>query len=67
MKFSEDFERESQKDFVYLLEAQRLEEEQIIKEIMEEESSRKPAQIVLIRPAKIQIDEEKDKSDILPF
>jgi hypothetical protein len=64
---NEDFERESQKDFVYLLEAQRLEEEQIMKEIMEEESSRKPAQIVLIRPAKIQINEEEDKPHVLPF
>ena len=41
----EDFERESQKDSIYLLEEQRLLEDQIIKEINEEEHKRKEARI----------------------
>lgn len=59
---SEDFERESAKDSIYLLEEQKLLEEQIMREINLEEM--KEAKIVVLKeiPKK-----DEDKSEILPF
>jgi len=58
--FPEDFERESLKDSVYLLE----EQQRIMQEIMEEEN-RLPARVTVIYENKPQPDELKDNS--LPF
>lgn len=62
---NEDFERESQKDSVYLLEEQRLLEKEIMQEINLEEQ-RKPATIKLLDPDKI-LEKHEDKPQILPF
>lgn len=58
----EDFERESQKDLVYLLEARMLMEQEIkaLEEI-------KPAKIVIIDESKIQKDGKAEEPEILPF
>lgn len=61
----EDWERESQKDSVYLLEEQRLLEQEIMKEINLEEQ-RKPATIKLLDPDKI-LEKNEDRSEVLPF
>jgi|LauGreDrversion4_2_1035121.scaffolds.fasta_scaffold33263_3 hypothetical protein len=58
----EDFERESQKDLVYLLEA-RLLMQQGIKALEEI----KPAKIVIIDESKIQKDGKTEEPEILPF
>lgn len=60
----EDFERESHKDSIYLLEEQRLLEEQIMKEINEEESKRKEARIAILKKLP---KSNEDKSEVLPF
>ena len=62
MNMNEDFERESQKDSIYLLEEQKLLEEQIMREIATEEM--KEAKIIILKeiPKK-----DEDKSQILPF
>lgn len=58
----EDFERESQKDLVYLLEARLLMQQEIkaLEEI-------KPAKIVIINESKIQKDGKAEKPEVLPF
>jgi aspartate carbamoyltransferase regulatory subunit len=58
----EDFERESQKDLVYLLEARLLMQQEIkaLEEI-------KPAKIVIIDESKIQKDGKAEEHEILPF
>jgi len=59
---SEDFERESLKDSVYLLE----EQQRIMQEIMEEENTRLPATVTVIYENKPQPNDQlKDNS--LPF
>jgi hypothetical protein len=58
-EFSEDFERESLKDLIYLQEEQAI----IMKEIMEEEN-RKPAEIYIIKEPK---PKEDDQLNVLPF
>ena len=55
----EDWERESQKDLVYLLEAQKLLEQEIMQE-------KKPANIELLDPEKI-LKKDEHESNILPF
>lgn len=60
----EDFERESQKDSIYLLEEQRLLEEQIMREINEEESKRKEAKIAILKKLP---KSNEDKPEVLPF
>lgn len=60
-----DWEHESQKDSVYLLEEQRLLEQEIMREINLEEQ-RKPATIKLLDPDKI-LEKHEDKPQILPF
>ena len=59
--FSEDFEREFQKDFIYLQE-----ELLILQELFEEELNRIPAQIIVIDKDKIHIDEQHHISTISP-
>ena len=59
-KFPEDFEREAQKDYIYLLE----EEVRLKKEINEEEN-RLPAKIKA--PTKIKEKDEESESNALPF
>lgn len=59
--FPEDFERESLKDSVYLLEEQQA----IMKEIMEEET-RQPAKIYIVNPLVIAPTKD-DTANILPF
>jgi aspartate carbamoyltransferase regulatory subunit len=58
----EDFERESQKDLVYLLEARMLMQEEIkgLEEV-------KPAKIVIIDESKIHKDGKTEEPEILPF
>lgn len=59
--FSEDFERESLKDSVYLLEEQQA----IMKEIMEDEA-RQPAKIYIVN-LPVTAPKEDDKLNVLPF
>lgn len=61
----EDWERESQKDSVYLLEEQRLLEQEIMRQINLEEQ-RKPATIKLLDPDKI-LEKDENRSEVLPF
>lgn len=61
---SEDFEREFEKDSIYLLEKKLLEEEQFWKWYSLE--NRKPAQIVVINESKTPQD-EPEQSNVLPF
>lgn len=63
--FIEDFERESAKDSVYLLE-KYIQEEKEFWEWYEKEHNRKPAQVVVINESKIPQDEHTE-SNILPF
>jgi hypothetical protein len=58
----EDFERESQKDLVYLLEARMLMQEEIkgLEEV-------KPAKIIIIDESKIDKDGKTEEPEILPF
>jgi len=58
----EDWEMESQKDLVYLLEAKMLMQQEIkaLEEI-------KPAKIVIIDESKIQKDGKTEEPEILPF
>ena len=58
----EDFERESQKDLVYLLEARMLMQEEI--NALEEV---KPAKIIIIDESKIHKDGKTEEPEILPF
>lgn len=58
----EDFERESQKDLVYLLEARLLMQEEI--NALEEV---KPAKIIIIDESKIDKDGKTEEPEILPF
>lgn len=60
--FPEDFERESLKDLVYLLEEQQA----IMKDIMEDEA-RKPAKIYIIPTTLETAPKENDTANILPF
>ena len=62
---TEDFERESQKDSVYLSEAYYLLEQKIMQAILEEEN-RKPAQIILLDPDKI-LKKDENEPNPLPF
>lgn len=48
--FSEDFEREHLKDSIYLQADQYEKESQLMREIMEEEHKRLPANITVIKP-----------------
>jgi len=59
--FSEDFEREFQKDFIYLQE-----ELLILQEMLQEELNRIPAQIIVIDKDKIHTDEQHHISTISP-
>jgi hypothetical protein len=61
---SEDFEREFEKDSVYLLEKRLLEEEQFWR--WYEAVHRKSAQITVINESKITQDEH-EQSNVLPF
>lgn len=62
----EDFEREFEKDSVYLLEHKLLEEEQFWK--WYEAVHRKPAQVVVINESKsIENNEQASNSEVLPF
>ena len=63
----EDWEKESQKESVYLLEQRMLEEQEVMRLINEEESKRKPAQIHITAPETPDKHEEEIKSDVLPF
>ena len=61
--FPDDFERESLKDSVYLLEEQQA----IMKDIMEDEA-RKPAKIYIVPTTTLETTpKENDTADILPF
>ena len=62
----EDFEREFEKDSVYLLEKKLLEEEQFWK--WYETANRKPAQVVVINESKsIENNEQASNPEVLPF
>ena len=62
MMINDDFEREFQKDLVYLWEQQmQLEQE------FWAEQNRKPAKIVIINNLEIPKENEPERSDILPF
>jgi hypothetical protein len=62
---NQDFEYESQKDSVYLLE-KTIQEEKEFWEWYESQHNRKPAQIVVINESKKEEHEPKE-SEILPF
>lgn len=62
---NEDWEREADKDFVYLLEQQMLMEEEY-KQWLTKEENRKPALIKVTDKDKI-LEHEKLKHHILPF
>lgn len=66
--FHEDFEREAQKDFVYLLE-HRMMLEQWIQEEMLREQKLLPAKIVVIDEDQVlkKQEDEIEQPDILPF
>ena len=55
----EDFERESQKDLVYLLEAKML--------MQQELENIKPAKIEIINESKIHKDGKTEEPEVLPF
>lgn len=55
----EDFERESQKDLVYLLEAKMLMEQEL--------ENIKPAKIEIINESKIHKDGKTEEPEVLPF
>ena len=59
----EDFERESEKDFVYLHETEM--EQEI--EYWRSEKERKPAEIYIINQDKIPITNEPEQPNVLPF
>lgn len=63
--FIEDFERESAKDSVYLLE-RHIQEEKEFWEWYEKEHNRKPAQVVVIDESKTHKNESQ-QSEVLPF
>ena len=60
--FGDDFERESQKEFVYLYEQQQLIEQQYWEDV-----NRKAAHIFVSEESKKLLDNESKTSDILPF
>ena len=62
---NEDWEREAQKDFVYLLEQRMLMEEEY-RQWLTKEENRKPALIKVTDKDKI-LEDEKLKHHILPF
>jgi len=62
---NEDWEREAQKDFVYLLEQKMMMEEEY-RQWMTKENNRKPALIKVTDKDKI-LEDEKLKHHILPF
>ena len=62
---NEDFERESRKDSLYLLEKQ-IQEEKEFWEWYEKEHNRKPAEIVVIDQSKLK-ENESQQSEVLPF
>lgn len=62
---NEDWEREAQKDFVYLLE-QKMMMEKEYRQWMTKENNRKPALIKVTDKDKI-LEDEKLKHHILPF
>lgn len=64
--FSEDFEREHLKDFVYLYADQARTEEEIMQEIIEEEN-RLPAKITVIYENTKQSQPDELKDNALPF
>ena len=64
MKNNEDYEMEAQKDLIYLLEEQKLLEEELMKEMYAEQ--RKEAKITVIDASKIPKRDE-NRSEVLPF
>ena len=63
LKITEDWERESLKDFVYLCEEQQLLKEGIIKEI----NKRQPAEIIIVDRDKILERKHEYQHNPLPF
>lgn len=63
---NEDWEREFEKDFVYLLEQQMLMEEEY-RQWMTKENNRKPALIKVVDKDKILQNNEQFKHHVLPF
>lgn len=63
---NEDWERETDKDFVYLLEHRMLMEEEY-RQWMTKENNRKPALIKVVDKDKILQNNEQFKHHVLPF
>lgn len=63
VNFSEDYERVSEQEYIYLLEKKMMEEQQYWEYV-----NRKPAQIIVINKDKINSnDEQTINTNVLPF